>query len=76
MYIQRIELIHQLITQRRTGTPAELAARLQLSVSRLARVIEELRDQGAPIFYDRIAKTYYYEFPFEIIVKVCFNLKD
>lgn len=72
-YIERLELIHRLIAQRRTGTPLELARRLDLSVSRLARIIEELRDQGAPIYYDRSNKTYYYDTPFLIEIVVRFE---
>lgn len=75
-YIDRINLMHKLIKQRRTGTPEELARRLGLSVSRLARVVEYLRDQGAPIEYDRRLMTYYYCYPFEISISVSFQALD
>lgn len=69
-YIDRINLLDKLIYQRCTGTPSELAARLSLSVSRVARIIEYLRDMGAPIAYDRTLGTYYYEVDYSIQIKV------
>lgn len=69
-YIDRINLLDTLIRQRRTGTPTELADRLSLSVSRVARIIEYLRDMGAPIAYDRVLETYYYEVDYSIQIKV------
>ncbi len=74
-YIERIEMIQRLIQQRSTGSPSEMAKRLNISVSRLSRIIEELRDQGAPIRYDRQLKTYYYSEPYEIRVSVLFERK-
>jgi len=72
-YIERIQLIHRLISARNTGTPSELAGKLHISVSRLSRIIEELRETGAPIRYDRQSKTYYYENPYEITISLSFR---
>lgn len=69
-YIDRINLLDKLIRQRRTGTQSELAVRLGLSVSRLARIIEYLRDIGAPITFDKSLNTYYYEKDYSIQIKV------
>ncbi len=69
-YIDRINLLDKLIGQRRTGAQAELAKRLELSVSRLARIIEYLKDRGAPIAFDRSLNTYYYERAYSIQIKV------
>lgn len=74
--LERIEIIHRLIDQRRTGRPEELARRLGLSVSRLARIIEYLRAEGAPIAYDRSLQTYFYTHRFEIDVSLRFQRKD
>lgn len=76
MYIDRLNLLHKLIVQRRTGTPNELARRMNISVSRLARIIEFLQNEGAPIKYSRNQTTYYYEYPFEISISVEFNAKE
>ncbi len=75
-YIDRINLLHKLIRQGRTGTPEELARRLGISVSRLARILEYLRDEGAPIEYDRRIMTYYYSYPFEMSISVSFQTLD
>lgn len=72
-YIERIELIHRLISARNTGTPSELAERLHISVSRVSRIIDELREIGAPIKYDRQSRTYYYERPYEITISLSFK---
>jgi len=69
-YIDRINLMDKLIQQRRTGTQKELAARLQLSVSRLACIIEYLKTVGAPIAFNRSTKTYYYRSEYSIQIKV------
>lgn len=69
-YIDRINLLDKLIRQRRTGTQSELAVRLGLSVSRLARIIEHLKDIGAPIVFDRSLNTYYYEREYSIQINV------
>lgn len=62
-YIDRINLLDKLIRQRKTGTQSELA-------SRLARIIEHLKDLGAPVAFDRSNSTYYYENEYSIQIKV------
>lgn len=60
-YINRINLLHKLIKEKRTGTPEELAKRIRLSKSRLCRVIEDLRLKGAPITYLRQDNLFLYQ---------------
>lgn len=72
-YLERVERIHRLIEQEKTGSPTEFAGRLGISVSRLARIIDELRLQGAPILYDRQRYTYYYKEPYQIEIKIHFG---
>jgi hypothetical protein len=76
VYIERINLLHKLIKQGRTGKPAELSKRLGVSPSRLHRVIEELRFKGAPIAYSRQMQTYYYEFGYDISISATFAPLD
>lgn len=68
--IDRLNLLDKLVSQKRTGNPECLARRLNLSVSRLARIIEYLRESGAPIQYDRSLQTYFYEFEYRIFIQV------
>lgn len=75
-YIERINMMHKLIKQRRTGTPEELARRLGISVSRLYNILDELKLMDAPIVYSRQQLTYYYSEPFDITISVEFRTLD
>jgi len=70
LYIDRINLINKLISQSKTGNQSELAKRLNISTSRLARIIEYMKDQGAPIKFNRAKNTYYYESRYSIKIDV------
>lgn len=73
MYIDRLNLLHKLIKQKRTGTPEELAMRINLSTSRLYCILDELKALDAPISYSRHLHTYYYKYPFEFSISVEFK---
>ena len=47
--IERINRLHELIKHRRTGTPSQLAQRLNLSTSMVYKLIDELKLREAPI---------------------------
>ncbi|WP_157974307.1 hypothetical protein [Lewinella sp. IMCC34183] len=54
--------MHSLIKFRRTGTPEQFAARLNVSRSQLFKLLAELRDLGAPLHFCHQRQTYaYYE---------------
>lgn len=76
VYIERINLLNKLIKQGRTGSPNDLSKRLGLSTSRLHRIIEELRLNGAPIAYSRQLQTYYYESGYDIFITAAFTPVD
>ncbi|PIB36653.1 hypothetical protein BFP72_15210 [Reichenbachiella sp. 5M10] len=72
--IERIQLINKLIISESTGTPDELAIRLNISKRQLYNHIESLKNLGADIVYDKVYKTYYYtdrrikiDFHFEVL---------
>ena len=69
-YIDRLNLIDTLIRQKRTGTPTELAKRVGVSVSGLARIVDNLKGVGAPIAFDRKLKSYYYTRDYAIRINV------
>ncbi len=75
-YVERINLMHQLIKEQRTGRPEEFAKRLNLSKARLFQLIEELRLMGAPIAYSRFLETYYYTVAYKIEVSIHFKPLD
>jgi hypothetical protein len=67
-YLERIEMIHKLVDQERTGTPVEFARRLGISRTRLYEIMDDLKLEGAPIAYSRTCRTFYYEEPFQISI--------
>lgn len=60
-FFDRFTRIDQLIARKATGTPQELAERLEISESTLYEYFSVMKDLGAPIKYDKIKNTYYYE---------------
>jgi transcriptional antiterminator len=59
--ISLLERLDQLIRLKATGTPCELALKLNLSDRQVRRIIEELKDLGMPIEYCKRRQTYYYK---------------
>lgn len=76
--LTRLEKLHQLIHQERTGTPKELATRMHLSERLIYSLIDRLKEYDATIGYDRSRKTYYYceEFQFCISLSLSINGSD
>lgn len=70
--INRAQRIHQLIRTESTGTPCEFAERLKLSRRQLYYCLEEFKDFGAEIVYNRVKNTFYYanDFEFALTVRV------
>ncbi len=69
-HIERLNRLNELIEHKRTGTPEELAHRLQLSVAMIYKLMEELRWRGAPIEYSRELRSYYYSTKFSMRITV------
>ncbi|MBL7808941.1 MAG: hypothetical protein JNN28_14060 [Saprospiraceae bacterium] len=61
-----LQRIDHLVRTRATGTPQNLADRLNISERNLYRLLGNLRNQGFPIAYDKHADTYYYSEPVKI----------
>ena len=75
-YIDRINLLDKLIKEKRTGSLDELAVRMNLSKSRMCRVIEDLKLKGVPIEYSRQLYSYYYTSSYQMQVKLDFKPLD
>ena len=58
--LNRLESLDYLIRSKATGTPDELAQRLEISERTLYEFLNEMRDLGACIRYSRSRRTYYY----------------
>ncbi|WP_459188345.1 helix-turn-helix domain-containing protein [Parabacteroides sp. APC149_11_2_Y6] len=69
--IDRACQIHALIQKEATGTPDEFAKRLHISRRLLYYLLDELKDVGAEIEYNRRKSTFYYanDFEFNFIIK-------
>lgn len=62
-YLHRIERIDQFIRLKATGTPKDLASKLNISESVLYETLATMKKHGAPIYYDRCLGSYCYEEP-------------
>jgi hypothetical protein len=71
--IDRIFIIHGLIKKEATGNPDEFAERLHIKRRQLQNILDEIRDYGAKIMYDRVRETYYYANNFEIVIVMRVN---
>lgn len=58
--------IHSLIKRRATGTPEQLARRLNVSRATVFRKINELKSLDAPVLYCKNRQSYFYECQFEL----------
>ena len=67
-YLDRISMMHKLVSRQKTGTPEEFASQLGVSRTSLYEMIDELRSRGVPIAYSKSAKTFFYRQPYDIDV--------
>jgi predicted DNA-binding transcriptional regulator YafY len=66
---ERLNKVHQLILQEKTGTPTEFASKLEISRSQLYNIIDMLKEYEAPIKYSKKINSFYYTKPFDLEVK-------
>ncbi len=59
--LNRLQKIHTLIQQEKTGTPKEFANKLNLCESQLYNILDDLKTKGFPILYSRSLKSYVYK---------------
>ena len=72
--LERLQQLHNLITNENTGTPKELANLLQISQRSVHVLVEQLKDYNANICYSRSRKTYYYCDDFDLQVSISVNV--
>jgi len=65
-YIKLIKRIDSLIQRKATGNPTSFGRKLEISDSTLYRHIRTLRQNGAPIIYDKHRGSYTYSKVFSI----------
>lgn len=59
--IERLQLLNKLVKEQRTGSPEELAERIGVSRSKLYLILEELKDQGIGIRFDKKINSFVFE---------------
>ncbi len=59
--IQLIERIDQLIHMKATGSPIELCNKLEISKTKLYRIIHVMRKLNAPVVYNVAEQSFVYE---------------
>jgi predicted DNA-binding transcriptional regulator YafY len=55
---ENLEKIKCLAAHNQTGTPLQLATKLQVSERTIQRMVQQLRDHSIPIHYNRFRNTY------------------
>ena len=66
---ERINKVHQLIIEEKTGTPSEFANKLNISKSQLYNLIGILKEYDAPIKSCKKINSFYYSKPFFLELK-------
>lgn len=59
--IDNFRKIDELIVRKNTGKPAEMAVKIDCSLTTLFTYLSMMRSMGAPIRYNKYKHTYYYE---------------
>jgi predicted DNA-binding transcriptional regulator YafY len=59
-YVERMVLINELIHKKETGNTIDFAQRIGISKRQLLNEMNELKNLGIELKYDRIKKTYFF----------------
>ena len=68
--IHKFKKLDRLIRFGTTGSPDELAGKMQISRATLFRIIDRFKkDFEAPIYFDRGINSYCYKYPGKLVIK-------
>lgn len=67
--LNKLEQLHKLVKEQKTGSPFELSNVLEISRSSLYILIDELKSFDCQIHYSRKRQTFYYKSEVELTVK-------
>lgn len=73
-YLERLKRINEIIKSKSSGTPKEFAQKLKISESYLYRCINEMKEMGVPVNYDRNLRHYYYTKEFDLKISYSIQL--
>jgi predicted DNA-binding transcriptional regulator YafY len=68
--LERLQQLHELIEGENTGSPKELAYKMNTSERSIFNLIDQLKDFEASICYSRKSKTYYYHNDFQLKINI------
>lgn len=74
--MRTFEHLDFLIRSKSTGTPKQLASRLEISERKVFRLLSELKDMGFPISYDQRRQSYLYSKKVKINFQIIISDKD
>ncbi len=74
--LERLQQLHELIEKECTGSPGELANKLNISERSVYLLVEQLRDFNALVTYNRGRKTYYYEEDFKLAIGISVSVSS
>ena len=57
-YAEKLETIKYLVEHKRCGTPLQLSKKINVSKRTVERMMQQLREQGFPVTYNRLLNTY------------------
>ncbi len=72
--LERLQQLHLLIAEERTGSPRELSRRIGISERLVFSLIDQLKSLSALVGYDRSRKTYYYREPFQLRISISVSI--
>lgn len=58
--IELVQRIDRLIRLKATGSPEDFARKLNMTQRNLYRILEDLKEMGLPIVYNKVRKSYQY----------------
>ena len=61
-YAEKLETLKYLAEHKRSGTPLKLAEKLNVSERTIQRMVQQLREHGFPIIFNRLRNTYEVKF--------------
>lgn len=72
-HVEKIKIMHELISSERTGSPNEFAKKMEISKKGIYNTIIFLKNFDAPIRYCAVKRSFYYSSFFDLELK--FSIK-
>jgi len=73
VYLEQLNRLHTLIKRKATGSAEDCAGRLSISRTSFFRLLNDLKNLGAPIVFNKFRNSYGYEYDWEITLPRAYN---